>query len=99
MEAGETSQVILLRQPVQRSEEWRTYALVFAVALFLTGLIAPYRDVHLPQLLVFAIGVAFVLMCMKFSIEEYERLMLVFCVFAPFQKVLPGDFGGVVHRV
>ena len=97
MEAGETSQVILLRQPVQRGEEWRTYALVFAVALFLTGLIAPYRDVHLPQLLVFAVGVMFVLVCMKFSVEEHERLMLVFCVFAPFQKVLPGDFSGIIR--
>ena len=92
MEAGEISPEILQRDSVQRSEEWRTYLLFIVFALFLTALIAPYRSIHLPQTILFLLGVAFLLMCMKFSIEEYERLMLLFCVFAPFQKVLPGDF-------
>ncbi|RKY25836.1 MAG: hypothetical protein DRP79_06045 [Planctomycetota bacterium] len=88
----------LALQPGQaRRDTWRTYVLVILFALFLTGLIAPYRSVHLPMGLMLTLGVVFILICIKFSVEEYERLMLLFCVFAPFQKVLPGDFGGLIQ--
>jgi hypothetical protein len=79
-----------------RRDSWRTYAMMIAFAVFLTGLVAPYRSIFLPPALMLALGAVFVLMCIKFSVEEYDRLMLLFCVFAPFQKILPGDFGGVI---
>lgn len=96
--AETTINLQLAVQPGQgRGERWRTYAMVVVFALFLTALVAPYRSVHLPMGLMLTLGVVFILVCIKFSIEEYNRLMLLFCVFAPFQKVLPGDFGGYIQ--
>lgn len=93
-----TANLPIAFEPKQSKQEaWRTYALVILFALFLTGLVAPYRSVHLPFGLMLTLGVIFCLICVKFSIEEYDRLMLLFCVFAPFQKVLPGDFGGFLQ--
>jgi len=82
---------------LRRRDNVRTYLLLIVFALFLVALVAPYRSVHLPLVLMVALGLIFVLVCAKFSIEEYDRLMLMFCVFAPFQKVLPGGFSGIIQ--
>jgi len=77
----------------------RDVAFALAVVLPLAAIIAPYRPIHLPQ--VFILGIAFVggLWCVKTAVEDVERLFFVFLLYIPFQKVLPGDFGGAARAV
>jgi len=69
------------------------------VVLPLAAIIAPYRHIHLPRM--FLIGIAFFggLWCVKIALEDVEKLVFVFLLYIPFQKVLPGDFGGVAKAV
>ncbi len=96
MEKDNSGRAVLTKHGVQQ-DDWRVYALIVAFALSLTALVVPYRSVHLPLVILIVIAVIFVFACMKFSIEDYSRLMLLFCVFAPFQKILPGDFNGIIR--
>ncbi|MFC1586770.1 O-antigen ligase family protein [Planctomycetota bacterium] len=63
----------------------------------LTVIYIPYRDIHIPPVILQMSAMFIGLICIKFMLENYIYLLLMFVVYAPFQKVLPGDFGGVAR--
>ena len=71
--------------------------LALAVVLPLAAIIAPYRHVHLPQTFILAVAILGGLYCFKLAIDDAEQLIFVFLLYIPFQKVLPGDFGGAAR--
>ncbi|MHC4711773.1 MAG: O-antigen ligase family protein [Planctomycetota bacterium] len=77
----------------------RDLALALLVVLPLAAIIAPYRHIHLDQ--VFIAGIALIggLWCLKLALEDVELLLFIFLLYIPFQKVLPGDFGGLAKAV
>lgn len=77
----------------------RDLALALAVVLPLAALIAPYRDIHLPRIFIMGIALLGGLWCLKTALEDVEKLLFVFLLYIPFQKVLPGDFGGMARAV
>jgi len=70
------------------------YFFAAAVAVFLAALIAPYRKIHLPPILMLCLFFTLSLMCFKFVLDDFRKILILFAVYAPFQKVLPGDLGG-----
>ncbi len=73
--------------------------MALAVVLPLAAVIAPYRSVNIPQLFIVGVAVMGGLLCAKLAIEDVEQLLFVFLLYMPFQKVLPGDFGGFARAV
>ncbi len=79
-----------------RREERRVYLFMIGACLAFVALVAPYRSVHLPQVLLISLAALLALFCLKFAVEDYDKLLLLFAIYAPFQKVLAGDFGGLM---
>lgn len=77
----------------------RDLALALLVVLPLAAIIAPYRPVHLPLVFIGGIALFAGLWCLKAALENVEALLFVFLLYIPFQKVLPGDFGGIAKAV
>ena len=77
----------------------RDFWIALAVVLPLAAVIAPYRAIHVPQMFIAAVAAMGGLLCFKLAIEDPEQLLFVFLLYIPFQKVLPGDFGGVARAV
>ena len=74
-----------------------TVLLTIGITLGLTAIVIPYREVNIPPIIML-MGAMFVgLLCLKFALEDYTYLMLMFAIYAPFQKVLPGDFGSFLR--
>jgi O-antigen ligase len=71
-------------------------AFALAVALPLAAVIAPYRHVHLPQVFILSLAAVGGIWCFKAAVEDVEKLLFAFLLYVPFQKILPGDFGGMV---
>ncbi len=89
----------LIAQGEDRGLSLRDFALALLIVLPFAAIIAPYRHIHLPQ--VFIAGIALIggLWCLKIALEDVELLLFVFLLYIPFQKVLPGDFGGLAKAV
>jgi O-antigen ligase len=78
---------------------FRDLALALVIVLPLAAIIAPYRSVHLPQMFILGVALAGGFLCFKTAIEDVESLLVVFLLYVPFQKVLPGDFGRAATAV
>ena len=74
----------------------RDLAFALAVVLPLAAVIAPYRHVHLPQVFILCLAAVGGIWCLKAAVEDVEKLLFAFLLYVPFQKILPGDFGGMV---
>lgn len=73
--------------------------MAFAVVLPLAAIIAPYRSIHLPQLFILGVALLGGLYCFRAAVQDVEQLVFIFMLYIPFQKVLPGDFGGIARAV
>ena len=70
------------------------YAFAGGAAVFFALLIAPYRDIHIPRALMLSLYFTVGLLCLKYVRDDFPKILLLFTVYAPFQKVLPGDLAG-----
>jgi putative inorganic carbon (hco3(-)) transporter len=73
--------------------------MALAVALPLAAIIAPYRHVYLPSMFILGVALLGGVWCLKTAVQNVEKLLFVFLLYIPFQKVLPGDFGGVAKAL
>lgn len=78
---------------------FRDFAVAFAVVFPLAAIIAPYRHIHLPQFFILALSMVAGLLLLKTAVEDVEKLLFIFLLYIPFQKVLPGDFGGTARAL
>lgn len=90
------SEIALEQQLLAAKKERNNYILAVVLTLFFLALVAPYREVHIPSPLLAAGMLPFSLIALRLALEDFTKLLLIFVVYAPFQKVLPGDFGGFV---
>jgi len=77
-------------------EDRSTLVLIVLAAMVPFAVILPYRDVHIPVPILWSAAAVLLLVCLKFAVEDYRKLLVLFAVYAPFQKELPGDFGGLM---
>lgn len=77
----------------------RDFFIAFGVVLPLAAIIAPYRQIHLNHLFIFAMALFGGLWCLKAALGDVEHLLFIFLLYVPFQKVLAGDFGGLMKAL
>jgi len=73
--------------------------MALAVVLPLAAIIAPYRHVFLPSLFILGIALLGGVWCLRMAVQKVEKLLFIFLLYIPFQKVLPGDFGGAAKAL
>ncbi len=77
--------------------DWKVLAIMVFIILVCSAVIAPYREVHLPQELLFAAGVSALLLLLPMVLDDHETLILVLLTYLPYNKAVPGTFGGFVR--
>lgn len=84
-------------EPFHWRENWFSIALALTGAVALTAIYIPYREIIIPHMFLWILAMCLAMMCLKFSQENFNYLLIVFAVYAPFQKIMPGDFGGLLR--
>ena len=64
--------------------------------LFFLAFLYPYQDVALGKWPMSFLGITCLAACIYLALGDFRKLLLIFLVFSPFQKELPGDFGGAI---
>jgi len=93
LESDETD--VLAALPLSKS--YGFYFFILAGVLGLTAVYIPYRTFNLHPIVFWSVGFSVGILSLYFSLSNFTLLLAMFTVFAPFQKVMPGDFGGMVR--
>jgi len=86
----------LVNGPSRKDEDREIVAIILGVLVVPIIVILPYREVQLPRPALIAMAVTLGFVCAKFSTEEYHKLLIVYAVYAPFSKVMAGDFDQIM---
>jgi len=86
----------LVNGPSRKDEDREIVAIILGVLVVPIIVILPYREVQLPRPALIAMAVTLGFVCAKFSTEDYHKLLIVYAVYAPFSKVMAGDFDQIM---
>jgi len=84
------------KQAAEKKEDIEIIILVIAVLIVPVLVILPWREVNIPKPVLITMALALGFVCAKFAAEEFPKLIIVYAVYAPFSKVLAGDFDNVM---
>ncbi len=86
-------ELAVMEESLRADDRW-TFGAIVLVAFACLTVITPYRDIQLPPILMFAVGVSLLAFLFPLIMERHEILVLMLITYLPFSKVVPGTFGG-----